>query len=147
MSDTTNLGINHLVGVIDQDDAASRAEGELKSAGYDETFILTGESGAEQINARGENSGFFGRIMGQIESHLSEGPNYLKQYEEEARNGRYIVAVEVPDRDDAERARGILDRNGAQNIRFFGKLAVADLSVESNPSIRSDASPENQTEL
>jgi hypothetical protein len=143
MTMTDNLSNNHLVGVIDRDTQAAKAVNELEAAGYHHPVILTGEEGASQIDARGENGGFFAKIRGRIEDHLSEEPNFLKQYEEEARAGKHVVAVEVPGRDEAEKARQVLDHNGAQNIRFFGKLAVSDLSMESNPSAPSDASPEH----
>ncbi|MGE0057390.1 MAG: hypothetical protein AB7P33_05495 [Dehalococcoidia bacterium] len=144
MSETPNLSNNHLVAVIEQGDVADRTARDLQAAGYGSTLVLTGEEGAQQIDAKGEHSGFFARILSQVEDHLSEATNFLKQYEEEARAGKHVVAVEVPSRDEAETARALLDRNGAQNIRFFGKLAVTDLSLESNPSPRSDASPEHQ---
>jgi len=144
MSESPNLSNNHLVGVIDEADAASSAARDLQAAGYESTHVFTGEEGAQQIDAKGEHSGFLARILSQVEDHLSEATNFLKQYEEEARNGKHIVAVEVPSRDEAEAARQVLDRNGAQNIRFFGKLAVTDLSTETNPSPRSDASAEQQ---
>jgi hypothetical protein len=139
-----NLNNNHVVGVIERGDATKKAVDELRAAGYTDPTVLTGEDGARQIDAKGEHSGFIARLLSQVENHLSEATNYLKQYEEEARAGKHVVAIEVPDRDEAEGARSVLDRNGAKNIRFFGKLAVSDLSVESNPTARSDASPEQQ---
>lgn len=143
---TTNetLTNNHIVAVINGGESARQAAQELKAAGYSTALVFTGEEGARQIDAKGENSHVFARILSAVEDHLSEATNYMKQYEEEARNGKHVVAIEVLSREGAERAREVLDRNGAQNIRFFGKLAVTDLSPESNPSLRSEESAEKQ---
>ena len=139
-----NLTNNHVVAVINGGDSASQAVQELQSAGYKDPMLLTGEEGARQIDAKGENSHVFARILSMVEDHLSEATNYMKQYEEEARNGRHVIAVEVPSREEAGAVSEILQRNGATNIRFFGKLAVADLTPETNPSARSAESPETQ---
>ena len=138
---TENLTNNHLVAVIDGEESARQAAQELLASGFQDPVVLSGEEGARQIDAMGEHSGVFARIFSLVENHLSEATNFMKQYEEEARNGKQVVAVEVPGREQAEPARQVLERNGARNIRFFGKLAVTDLSPNSNPSARAEDSP------
>lgn len=142
-----NLKVDRLLAVFDSHDALRRAVGDLVSAGYPEPAVLTGEDGAQQIDARNESSGNpIARLIGMVEDHLSEATNYLSQYEEEARSGNLVLAVEVAGRDEAEPARQVLLRHGARNIRHFGKLAVADLSLPTNPSARSEESPEPQAD-
>lgn len=141
-----NLSNNHVVGVIDGEQAAQDAAQELIQAGYIEPIVLTGEEGAKQVDAKGENNHVFARILSAVHDHLSEATNYMRQYEEEARNGRYIVAVEAESREAAERAQEVLTRHGAENIRYFGKLAIADMTPETNPSLRSEESAEPQEE-
>jgi hypothetical protein len=136
-----NLANNHLVGVIDGPESARQAVQDLQRAGFGEPVVYSGEEGARQIDANGEHGSLFGRILSLVEDHLSEATNFMKQYEQEARDGKQVIALEVPSAEEAEGARVVLDRNGARNIRFFGKLAVTDLSPESNPSHRS---PESQ---
>jgi len=143
---TETLTNNHVVAVIDSDEPSKTAAEELRAAGYQEPVVFTGEEGARQIDARGEYSNVFARILSLVEDHLSEATNFMKQYEEEARSGKNVIAVEVPNREEAEPARVVLARNGAHNIRFFGKLAVTDLSPETNPSPRSEDSPEVQAD-
>jgi hypothetical protein len=142
---TTNESLtnNHVVGVIHGEESARQAAQELERR-YPNPVVLSGEEGARQIDAKGEHGGVFSRIFSLVEDHLSESTNYLKQYEAEARNGNCVIAVEVANREEAEPVREVLERNGAHNIRFFGKLAVTDLSPETNPSIRSEDSPEKQ---
>lgn len=143
-NESPNLTDHHIVAVIDARPEAETALQELRQAGYVDPLLLTGEEGAQQIDAKNENSHLLGRILGAVQDHLSEATNYLRQYEEEARNGNYVVAVEAPDRDAADRAQHVLERNGGRNIRFFGALAVSDLTPQTNPSFRSDESPEPQ---
>lgn len=135
----TNLTVNHVVAVINGEAPAQKAGNELVAAGYKAPQILTGEDGATQINSKGQAGGIFSRLMRTVEDHLSDSTNFLAQYEDEARSGKQVVAVEVPNREEADRAHQILDRNGAENVRFFGRLAVADLTPETNPNVRAEA--------
>jgi hypothetical protein len=139
-----NLTNNHVVAVINGAESASQAAKELAAAGYTNPVNLTGEEGARQIDAKGENSHVFARILSMVEDHLSEATNYMKQYEAEARDGKHILAVEVLEREHADGACEILVKNGATNVRFFGKMAITDLTPETNPSIRAEESPEPQ---
>jgi hypothetical protein len=139
-----NLTVNHVVAVINGAESSQQAVEQLRAAGYKEPLVLTGEEGAKHIDAHGQEGGIFSRLMRTVEDHLSDSTNYLAQYEEEARAGHHIVTVEVASRDLAERAREVLDHNGAQNIRFFGRLAVTDLSPETNPSHRAETPAEQQ---
>lgn len=146
MTETTKLTSNHIVGVIDRGEEASLAAIELAQAGYTHPLVLTGEQGASQIDAKGEQGNLVKRLLASVQDHLSEATNYLRQYEEEARAGRHIVAVESPTREEAHQAQEILERHAAHNVRYFGTLAVADMTPESNPSFRSDDSPEPQAD-
>lgn len=138
-----NLTANHIVGVIDDAAAAAKVAEELVAAGYEPPAVLTGEEGARQLDTKGDGSNVFARLIDKVQDHLSEATNYIKQYADEARSGHNVVAVAAKDRDLAERAKQILDRNGAHNVRFFGVLAVADLTPETNPTARAEESPEN----
>jgi hypothetical protein len=42
---------------------------------------------------------------------------------------------------------GVLVRHGARNVRYFGTLAVVDLTPATNPSARSADSPEPQSNV
>jgi hypothetical protein len=81
------------------------------------------------------------RILQRLSNHLSEETQFLDQYEEAVRNGQTVVAVKADGDDEVERAREVLQRHGAMNIRYFGRLAVSDLTPDSNPSARSDEPP------
>jgi hypothetical protein len=141
----TELPNNHVVAVINGSSAAQAATEELRTNGFPETTVMEGEEAALKLDPKGENASLLGKVFKAVQDHLSEEPNYLTQYQEEARQGNSVVAVEVKERDQAEAVSEILQRHGARNVRFFGKLAVADLSLETNPTARSADSPERQS--
>jgi hypothetical protein len=129
--------------VIDSHAEAVEAEDELKSHGYGEARLLRGESIAEEVDPKSEKAANpVSKAIKAVQDHLSEEPNYLAQYQEEARAGHDVVAVMVEGPDQAEDVREILESHGARNVRFFGRFAVSDLTPESNPTTRSEDSPE-----
>jgi hypothetical protein len=134
---------NHVVGVLSGEDAAQALRSDLEQAGFQGTHLFHGEDIARTVDAKGEHSGPLGAVVKAIQDHLSEEQNYLAQYQEEARAGHEVIAVKVAGREQAEDVRAVLERHGARNIRFFGRLAVADLSPDSNPTPRSAESPEH----
>jgi hypothetical protein len=145
-SRTENLTNNHVVAVINGTESARNTADALRGAGFGDATVLVGEEGANQIDARGETQGLLGKITGLVQDHLSEATNFVGQYKQEVLNGRAVISLEVPNRDWAEPVKQILEEHGAYNIRFFGRLAVADLTPETNPSARSEESPEVQRE-
>jgi hypothetical protein len=137
---------NHVLAVISGTIAARQAAETLAREGFPDAEVFEGTEFAEKVDAKGNNSGLVAKVVKSVEDHLSDETNYLMQYEEEARRGNEVIAVPVPKKEDAEKIRDILIRHNARNVRYFGHLAVSDLSGE-NPSARSDApgsvSPEN----
>jgi hypothetical protein len=130
--------------VLPSSGATQSAVSELERNGFGENELLRGESGAREVDAKGDNSGPIGKLVKGLADHLSEQQNFLAQYEEEARNGSPVLAVHVKNEQEAEAAKEILEHYSARNIRFFGKLAVHDLSPGTNPSSRSEESPESK---
>ena len=85
-----------------------------------------------------DETGIVDRALQALFGPLSEQGNYLKQYEEAARNGQTAVAAKAANDEEVERAAAIFEKHGATNVRFFGRLAVTDLTPGSNPSHTSD---------
>ncbi|MPZ49461.1 MAG: hypothetical protein GEU75_09225 [Dehalococcoidia bacterium] len=136
---------NHVVAVISGPAAAEAVTRELQQDGFDQLLLFRGNDIAETVDPKGENAGPLAKLVKAVQDHLSEEPNFLTQYQEEARNGNDVVAVQVQNKDQAYEVKEILERHGARNLRFFGLLSVTDLSPESNPSLRSADSPEPQS--
>lgn len=114
---------NFVTGVIDDVARFDAALGELTSAGIarESIGVLQGERGAEVIAGR-HGAGIHSWLRHASES-LSDEHEYLHRYEEEARNGHFVVGVPLPDATEAtrENIRGILTRHGAHSIVSSGR--------------------------
>ncbi len=136
-----NIPNNHVLAVLSETGAQSAIE-DLKRGGFDSIRLFRGESAAIEMDAKGGHSGPVGKVVKMVQEHLSEEPNFLAQYEEESRHGNVVLAVRLDDHDKMEAVKEILERHSARNIRYFGTMAVTDLSPLTNPSLRSSESPE-----
>jgi hypothetical protein len=121
---------NHLLAVIHGEVATESALRDLKRCGFDHPGLLS----SIEIEATNPLSQLFGLLA----NPLSEEASYLAQYREATEAGQQVIAVTVKEDGQMEEARNILERYGASNIRFFGRLAVSDLSPQSNPSVFTD---------
>jgi hypothetical protein len=145
MSEQTRVSPrDHVFAVVPSRDAARASLEALTQRGFPESIVFEGEDITHEVDPKGEEAGPIEKVLKMIGDHLSEQPNYLSQYQEEARNGNVVVAVRVKDNDAALRAAEVLVTQGGSNIRYFGALAVADLTPLSNPSTRSEESPESE---
>lgn len=131
----TKIPRDHVVGVLPDDAKADDAVQALRRGGFDETLTM------HRISSAGEDTNPLMSLIEQLAGHLSEDVAYIDQYKEEAEMGRVIVAAKVEDRDEADRAADLLRTAGAVNIRFFGRLAVQDMTPTTNPSAPSDERP------
>jgi hypothetical protein len=131
---------NHVLAVLttSDEDAIKR---ELHGAGFDDVNFLTQQGVEQEVDPGAERANPVARLIYLLINHLSEQRRYLEQYEEEARKGNRVVAVRVEDEAGSRAVAEVLARYGAVNIRFFGKLAVTDLTPQTNPSVASDQLP------
>jgi hypothetical protein len=130
----------HVVAVLKGGSAS--AVQDLQASGFAESQVLDARTMEEEVDPMGEeSSGPVEHVVKAMRDHLSEETNYLKQYMEAAQAGQEVVAVKVGDREEAQAAGSLLAEKGAENIRYFGALAIVDLTPESNPSMRSDQRP------
>jgi hypothetical protein len=129
---------NHVLALVKGASSAAEVADELRDRGLDSPMIVSGEKLSDRLEAE---SGLVERALQKLFGHLSEQPNYLRQYEEAVRRGQTVVAVKAEDDDEVEVAREVLGKHGAVDVRFFGKMAVTDLSPESNPSVGEKGTP------
>src|SRR5262249_6524838 len=122
-------------------DAAEQATHDLDRRGFTDHFVLR-EDAIKDLDPKAHNAGLVERLVHGVEDHLSEEQNYFAQYAEEVRAGKDVIAVAAEGDAKIDSAASILADHGAANIRYFGTLAVKDLTPESNPSTRSQESPE-----
>ena len=134
--------LNHVVAIIKSRESARALLRELTNEGFPQSRLLDATGMETQVDPMGEeSSGLLEHAVKTLQSHISEEPSYLAQYMEEARAGSHVIAVKVDAEEQVAAIKDVLARHGAENIRFFGRFAVTDLTPESNPSARSDQLP------
>jgi len=129
---------NHVVALVRDSATASAVAAALTEQGLEAPLLVSNDMVGERLSAE---SGIVDRALQTLFGHLSEQGNYLEQYEEAARNGQTVVAVKANNDEEVQRAASILEKHGAADVRFFGRLAVTDLTPASNPSHTSDEAP------
>jgi len=132
---------SHVLAVIPSSSAAREAAADLERRGFGRPEVLAGRRAEAKIQTTSDKRNPIAAALKFAIEHLSEEESYLEQYEEQAQAGANVLTLKVKDREEAERVRDVLQFHGAVNIRYFGKLAVADLTPQTNPSAPSDARP------
>ena len=127
MSNETKIPNNRVVGVISGSRSVEDAVTRLRSEGFDDVLVMS------HVDTAGEGVNPISALMGMLAGHLSDETAYLDQYQEATRNGSLVVAVPA-NGEQTDRVREILELHGAVNIRYFGRLAVSDLTPQTNPS-------------
>ena len=118
---------NKVVGVVDDAGDAEAALLACQNAGFttDEIEVLTGEEGAQQIDA--------GEVIVHVFSSTQSVPEFYdapviaKRIEEELLAGHLLIGVTAKDGDARERAREILKSHGGHFINFYGRWAAEAL--------------------
>ncbi len=125
---------NNVVALVKDSATGSAVSAAFIADGLETPLVVSNEMVGQRLSAK---SGIVDRTLQTLFGSLSEQGDYLTQYEEAARNGQTVVAVKVNSDDEMRRAAVILEKHGAMDVRFFGRLAVTDLTPESNPSAAS----------
>lgn len=136
MSEQTKIPENHVVGVLGGSRAVEGAVDRLKREGFQDVLVM------DRVDATGEGTNPLKGLIERLAGNLSDQTGYLDQYKEATESGSTVLAVGADKGEEAERARDILEMSGAVNIRYFGRLAVTDMTPETNPSAPSDELPQ-----
>jgi hypothetical protein len=125
---------NHVVALVKDSATGSAVSAAFTADGLETPLVVSNDMVGQRLSAK---SGLVDRTLQTLFGSLSEQGDYLTQYEGAARNGQTVVAVKANSDDEMRRAAAILEKHGAMDVRFFGRLAVTDLTPESNPSAAS----------
>jgi hypothetical protein len=134
MSNETKIPNNHVVGVISGSKSVDDAVTKLRSEGFEDVLVMS------HVDTAGEGVNPISALMEMLAGHLSDETGYLDQYQEATNNGNLVLAVPA-NHEQTDRVREILELQGAVNIRYFGRLAVTDLTPPTNPSAPSGEVP------
>jgi hypothetical protein len=120
---------HRVVGLVSSEDAAGRTIERLKSEGIEEEGIelFLGEPGQACLHNYHARAGALGHLL-QIAESLGSDQDQSREYEEAVKRGRVLVAVKAPREDLVETIRGALAQEYATSIRYYGTLAIHELS-------------------
>ena len=133
----TNIPANHIMAVFNSQNGALAVLRELREQGFEEAILFGAEETPVLANTQDGEAGAMEAVVKAAGDQLSEESNYLGQYQKEMRSGNPVIAVPVTGQEESVPVQELLEKHGAHNVRFFGRLAVTDLTPDSNPSSRS----------
>lgn len=136
MSNETKIPNNHVVGVLSGSKSADNAVGRLNRAGFDDVVVL------HHVDQLGEGTNPLTALWEKLSGHLSDETGFRDQYQEATDRGDIVLAVAADQGKEADRVRELMELEGASNIRYFGRLAVTDMTPATNPSAPSDEVPQ-----
>jgi len=118
--------VHDILGVIEDKDAGERALLALKRAGVpeDDADLLDPTWFINAQRNRREHQGTLARVASVI---ASEEGAYIREYEEEAQQGHWIIVVHAEQPETALRVRDVLKAHGARRLRHYQHHTVEDL--------------------
>lgn len=118
-----------VVAIARDADAVTEAVRSLHAAGIraDRVDLLEGADGAERIDPEGVGHGAKGQHRRRVQDFWGDDASNAREYAEHLRAGGRLVAVSTEDRDEAQRAGGLLRDAGLTAVRYFGRFSVESL--------------------
>jgi hypothetical protein len=119
---------DYLVGAINDPQEAERAVQDLEAAGFaqDDIVLLRAGEVIQNMRVKEQHRGFFEQMLYPLERWNTQEGLHAGRYEQEALKGHAIVHVYTPEEDQMRRARDILQRHGAHELKHYGKWAIED---------------------
>jgi hypothetical protein len=136
MSNETKIPNNHVVGVLSGSKSADDAVTRLNKAGFDDVVVM------HHVDQLGEGTNPLTALWEKLSGHLSDETGFRDQYQEATDRGDIVLAVGADQGEEADKVREIMELEGASNIRYFGRLAVTDMTPSTNPSAPSSEVPQ-----
>ena len=121
---------SRLLGVIDRPDDGPAAVQALLAAGVaDAVDLLAGEDGLDRLGRLGSPPGPLSRIVRAFQfMSMDQTPDFLV-YERALLDGRAVIAVKVTGRERMRAAAGVLERQGAHFLNYFGRYMTEEITL------------------
>jgi hypothetical protein len=121
------LPTNRMFAVIDEPAAAERAVAELAQAlPSGAVRVLCCDPGIHRLDATGMRGGALHRMLRRIQ-HISVEGAHVSRYEEEAREGHYVIEVVVEQPGQRELAVATLKAHGAHFINVYSRWTIEEI--------------------
>lgn len=117
-----------VVGVVDTAPQLSGVLQALSEAGIsrDAIKVFSGDEGIRTIDPKGIYHGLAGRLIRVVQS-LGEELEHMTRYEEELRDGHFLVVVSTPDERSKQAAYQAFRDHGGHYVDYYGPLAIHHL--------------------
>ena len=129
--EATNLPYptHSVVAVLSSEDSGRMAVQRLRSEGVreEEMDLFVGEECEAWLHNYHHRSGFLGHLR-QLAESLGTDKEQSKEYEEALKRGNVVLVVKASREDNVSRIQQALAQEGASRMRYYGVLAIRDLS-------------------
>ncbi|MFA9443984.1 hypothetical protein [Egicoccus sp. AB-alg6-2] len=125
-----------VVGVLDDRSAVDDLRQSLSEAGATDVEVLTGDTGEEQLDPKGEEHGALGKAMRTVQKALGDEAERLENLNDELGQGNAVVQAGLSAEDDDAREdekrtiAGVMRRHGVRSIAFYGKNQIEELTLD-----------------
>jgi hypothetical protein len=132
-ADRAGYSANHVLGVVDTEEAAARAVEALAAGGFldAEVHVVAGQREADAMHARAGRAGpadLASRVAGRLGAPGDQDQLEVKaRYEQALRDGHLLLLVEAPTGARRDRAAQILREHGAHTMNYIGHFGRAEL--------------------
>lgn len=126
-ADRKGYPTNHVIGIINTDEEASRTVQALTAGGFldSEIQVAAGQAEADAMHARTGRTGLADLAI-HIAERLGIADDEMEMkahYEQALRDGRFLLLVDAPTEGRKERAAQILREHGAHSVNFMGRFS------------------------
>lgn len=125
-----------VVGILDDPQAVDGLRSGLSEAGATDVEVLSGASGEEQLDPKGEEHGALGRAMRTVQKALGDEAERLENLNDELERGNLVVQAGLSASDDEGRDRekqqiaAVMREHGVRSIAFYGKNQIEELTLD-----------------
>ena len=122
---------NHILAIIKNPEEAKAIVETLNESGFspDDIGLLTGEPGAEKLDAATGKKGVFAKMLTSGIDMGDRDTEYIKEYRKALLEGQTMIGVEVKNDETRDKVRQILKTHGARFITFFGRFVTEVLEA------------------
>jgi hypothetical protein len=120
--------MNHVLGVLDKQDAVSATMTALEAGGFlrSEIQVATGAAAADALDASTGRRGLASMLIRLAEriGVTDEEMEAKNRYEQAMRENRFVVSVAAPTAERKANATQILREHGAHTVTFFARHTI-----------------------
>jgi len=114
---------DHLVGIVDDQTAATALVSDLNQQGVVDVQILSGSEGAEALDSDGSEHGIFSKLLRTVE-RMSAEIDHLREYERAVLEGSAVVVALANEEPLREQATEVFRKHNARFVNYFGAMTV-----------------------